>query len=310
MNTFNANTSPSTNGVSRFTRRVGLVAITTVLFGAGLSAPALSQESAPGSALAELGYPELHIVVTDAGFESPAEVQAGRTLIVLENQGAPDGPAKVTDINLLQLPEGHTLDDLNDAFATGEAPDWLNEIVSTGGFKVAAGETSYGVLDLTPGDWVLGAGDANPFVALTVTESGSDQLDQPDSPADIVIDIQDTSLGLPAELSSDSLVWHVTNNGSQPHEIMLVKTPELLTVEQVITILTLPEGEAPPPGVPDPATLVYPPDGMQTMSAGREIWVEMTLEPGYYVGLCVNADAETGAPHAALGEISIFTVIA
>ncbi|MGE3796524.1 MAG: hypothetical protein AB7G88_01680 [Thermomicrobiales bacterium] len=297
----------SSSSHSRLTRRIGPIVIFAVLLGAALSSPAHSQKLAPDAALAELGLPELRVVVTDTGFEAPAEAVAGRTLIVLENQGTPDGPAQVTDVNLLQLPAGHDLAELNDLFAggEGEAPEWLAEILSTGGFKVAAGETGYGVIDLAEGDWILGAGDTNAFVALTVTGNASDQ---PDPRADIEIDIQDTSLGLPAELRSDSMVWHLTNSGSQSHEIMLVQTPVLLTVEQVITILTLPEGEDVPAGVPDPATLIYPPDGLQTMSAGREIWIEMSLEPGFYVALCMNPDPRTGTPHAALGEISIFTV--
>lgn len=306
MNAYTVSSS-STGRIATFTPRIVLIFMIAMLSGAALSAPVSSQDAASDAALAGLGLPELHVVVTDAGFESPAEVPAGRTLIVLENQGSPGGPAQITDINLLQLPAPYNLDDLNDVFAggEGEAPDWLGEIESTGGFKAAAGETGYGVLDLTPGDWILGAGDTNPFVALTVSGLASDQ---PDPPADIDIDIQDTSLGFPAELASDSMVWHVTNSGTQQHEILLIKTQEPVTVEQITSSLTLPEGEAVPPGVPDPASLVYPPDGFQTMSAGREIWIEMALEPGYYVALCLNPDVESGAPHATLGELVIFTV--
>jgi hypothetical protein len=290
----------------------------TILFALTLgmaSTPSmLAQEASPaasGAGLADLGYPEFRIVVTDEGFEAPPEAAAGRTLIVLENRGTPNDPAQVTDINFLQLPEGVPVDELNALLAGEEStiPDWYGDIVSTGGFKVAAGQTGYGVIDLQPGEWVVGAGDTNPFVPLLVSgEAPSSPSAAVEPHADVVVEFAKFSFELPEQLSSDNLVWHVTNGGEQQHEIMLVKTPELLTVEQVVTLLTLPEGEAPPAGVPDPATLEFPPVGLQTMSTGMEIWAEIRLEPGFYVALCSVLDPESGTPHAALGEIRVFTV--
>ena len=160
--------------VSRYVSLTGL----TVLFVLGWlgtgTATMLAQDASPtstGSSLAELGYPEFRVVVTDEGFVAPSEAPAGRTLVVVENQGTPDGPAQVTDINFLQLPEGIAVDELNELFTSeeGALPDWYGDIVSTGGFKVAAGETGYGVIDLQPGEWAVGAGDTNPFVTLEVS---------------------------------------------------------------------------------------------------------------------------------------------
>jgi hypothetical protein len=287
-----------------------IVMITLVLVGTG-GPGILAQEasiSPSGDGLAALGLPEFRVVVDDLRFDAPDRASAGRTLIVVENQGTPSGAAGVTDINFLKLPDGVSLQELNEGIGSedGVLPDWYDDIVSTGGFKVPAGEIGFAVIDLQPGEWVVGAGDPNPFVPLTI--SGDSEVPSAEPRIDVEVDIVEFSLGLPDQLNSGNAIWHVMNSGTQPHEIMLVETPELLTVEQVVTILTLPEGEAPPPGIPHPDTLVFPPLGLQTMSAGQEIWVEMDLGPGFYVALCAVPDPESGAPHAALGEISVFSV--
>jgi hypothetical protein len=304
----------SFQSVFRHASYAGMKILFALTLGIAGTATILAQDASPtssGSGLAGLGYPELRIVVTDEGFEAPSEAPAGRTLVVLENQGTAGGPAQVTDINFLQLPEGVAVDELNALFTSddGAIPDWYGDIVSTGGFKVAAGETGYGVIDLVLGDWVVGAGDTNPFVALVVSgEAVASPSAAAEPDADVIVEFVEFSFEVPEQLSSATLVWHVTNSGTQPHEIMLVKLPELLTAEQVVTLLTLPEGEAPPAGLPDPATLEFVAAGAQTMSAGREIWFEMDLEPGFYAAFCPIPDPESGAPHGALGEIRVFTV--
>lgn len=269
----------------------------TALAAQGTPVPAAS------SALAGLGYPELRITVTDEGSEVPAEVPAGRILIALDNQSA-----GVSDVNILQLPDGVTLDEANAVFAGqgGEAPAWFAELDSAGGFNTAAGMTGYGVVDLEPGEWYIGVGDFNPYTLLTVTGETAATSDDP--PADLDLDIHEFTLGLPELLPAGPQVWHVANTGDQIHEIQLIRTPELLDAEQVITIMTLPEGGTPPAGVPALSDLEFVPEGAKTMSPDREIWIEMDLQPGSYVAICTNADTETGQPHALLGEIHIFTV--
>lgn len=290
----------------RLTPLLSIVLI--VITGSAALAAQGTPAPAPESVLANLGYPELRIVVTDAGSEVPAEVPAGRTLIVLDNQGSPDGPAAVSDVNILQLPEGVTLEEANAVFTgqSGEAPAWLADLDSAGGFNTAAGKTGYGVVDLEPGEWYIGVGDFNPYTLLTVTGEMAATGDDP--PADLDLDTHEFTLGLPEQLRPGPQVWHVMNSGEQLHEIQLIRTPELLTIEQILTIMTLPEGGTPPPGVPALSDLEFVPEGAKTMSPGREIWIEMDLQPGNYVAICSNADTETGQPHALLGEVSIFTV--
>jgi hypothetical protein len=115
-------------------------------------------------------------------------------------------------------------------------------------------------------------------------------------------------IDLPETLPAGPQVWHAANVGTQQHEMVLIRTPDVLTVDEVITLLTLPEGEDPPPGLPDPSTIEFLTDGLKTMSPGREIWVELMLAPGNYAAYCPNPDPETGQPHGLLGEIHVFSV--
>jgi hypothetical protein len=304
--------TPRSYGGSGALRGTTLAIALLVLVGGRLTAVAYdATPTATSSRLATLGYPELRLVATDEGAEAPREVAAGRYLVVLENRGAAGGPANETDVNFLQLPPGATLDELNSAIANEGAPipDWYGDIVSSGGFNVAAGQTGYGVVDLQSGEWVVGVGDTNPFTLLTVTENGSvTPVTISEPSADLTVELSDFAFDLPNQVPAGHQVWHATNVGDHPHEMVLVKTPELLTVEQVLTIVSLPEGGTPPPGVPDPASFEFVTAGLQTMSSGREIWVETELTPGYYVAVCFVLDPETGQPHALLGMVDIFTV--
>ena len=262
--------------------------------------------SATESRLASLGYPEYRIVATDDGPQFPETVVGGRLLIALENQSSAR-----SDVTFIQLPAGITLADLDAAFANPDAgaPDWFGDIVSTGGFNVDAGETGYGVLDLTPGEWLIGVGDTNPFVPLTVTGDAAEATtDGADPDADITLQLDAHAIDLPEQLPAGPQVWHGVNSSTDSHEVVLIKTPELLTPEQVIAAASLPEGTAPEPGEPDPATFEFVAAGLKTMSSGHEIWVELDLEPGYYVAICFSPDPATGQPHALLGELDIFTV--
>lgn len=291
----------------------------TLLIAAGIVSAtandsASAQVSTPLAAYAELAtvsYPELRLVATDNGFSSPSEVASGRYLVVLENDLTPSDDSAVTDVNLLQIPTGASIDELNDLIETGgtTAPAWFDEIVSLGGFNVDAGKTGYGVIDLPAGEWYIGVGDTNPYVPLTVTgntDATPSAIASP--PTDITLHLSDFAFDLPEHLPSGSQIWHTENVGTQQHELIIYKTDDLLTIDQVIAVLTLPEGEAPPPTVPDPSSFELLSTGLKTMSPGREIWTEFNLDPGFYVALCLNLDAATASPHAAHGMIDIFSV--
>lgn len=292
-----------------------LFALLAVVPAAPLTPRASAQDATPmvaDSSLASLGYPELRLVATDEGAEAPGEVAAGRTLVVLENRGTPEGPAAFSDVQFLRLPPGVTLDELNNALLGtegGPLPDWFGAVDQAGGVDVAAGQTGYAVLDLEPGDWYVGVGDTNPFTPLTVTgDPSATPATGADPVADVSVELRDFALDLPERIPSGRAVWHATNVGDQQHFIGLAATADLLTSEQVLALLTLPEGGTPPPGVPDPATVEVLQLEVRNVSPGREIWVELDLAPGSYAAFCALPDPATGQPHALLGEVDVFTV--
>src|SRR5215208_431894 len=73
---------------------------------------------AAGIVSATLGDPELRLVATDSGFSAPSELAAGRYLVVLENDLTPSEEGAVTDVNILQLPAGVSIDELNGLIET------------------------------------------------------------------------------------------------------------------------------------------------------------------------------------------------
>jgi hypothetical protein len=281
-----------------------------LLFGSFLGVSAFSGDLEPaGTKFANLGYPELHLVVDDLGFEAPETIASGRYLVVLENLGTPFGPAAVSDVNFLQLPDGTSIDELNAALAgeSGEVPAWFGEITSAGGFLAAAGETEYALIDFEAGEWYVGVGDANPYRSLTVTPAAVSGPGY-SQPAELDIAFNEHVLALPQIVESGRQVWHVANESDEMHEIVLVRTPRLLTVDEVIDVMSVPAGEEAPDGVLDPTLLQFPAAGVKPISGGRELWVELNLEPGDYVAICLIPDAASGAPHALSGSIAPFTV--
>jgi hypothetical protein len=44
------------------------------------------------------------------------------------------------------------------------------------------------------------------------------------------------------------------------------------------------------------------------LSAGRTAWLVVDLAPGSYLAACFVPDRDSGAPHAFLGMLDVFTV--
>jgi hypothetical protein len=102
----------------------------------------------------------------------------------------------------------------------------------------------------------------------------------------------------------------VENTGQQPHELLLARSSEPVTAEQVLAMLTSEgddEGATPVDGGPTFADLT-PAGGLGWLSPGQVAWTELDLQPGTYVALCFVFDPQTGMPHAMMGMVDVFTV--
>jgi hypothetical protein len=289
-----------------FALRIAAVALLSL----ALVGPAVAaQEATPpaaASSLAALGYPELRVRVTDTAIEATATVPAGLTLLTVENASKDD-----TGVFLIAPPPGMTMAEFRAIAEATPAPEeefpaWLYDAVLTGGPSVAAGGQGQVVIDLQPGDWAVASeGDQEPAM-LTVT-GGATPTAAAEPAAALAVELQEYAFSIPAQVAPGPQIWQLTNVGAQPHVLYMVRTPGPITLDQVMTLLQLPEDATPPPGVPNPEEFVDV-GGLTIISPGRTAWIALDLAPGNYVALCFIPDKETHAPHAALGMVSIFTV--
>lgn len=262
---------------------VSLLAVFAML-ATGVAAVA-AQDATPGATLSadELGLPELLVTATDTSFENlPSELEAGRYLVTFTNESSMD-----TGISFMQLPEGITAADLTggppgaDAtpgpgMASPEAegspaaeggeglpPAWYYETYIAGGPGAPAGETTQGIVDLTPGNYVAWADDpAAPQapVELTVTGDEGATPEAMDIQADVTVTEVKTDDGyafqVDGELATGPQVIEISNESDQPHFMLLLRSPGPITVDQLFQLLSLPEGATPPAGVPSPEEFV------------------------------------------------------
>jgi hypothetical protein len=301
-------------------RPIVLVVASLALLSTGL-VPVAAQDATPDgdSLLAGLGYPELTVTTDGTAVNAPAEVEAGRYRLVLQNDSALHG-----ELNLFQVPEGMTVDELEAAFAEGaeaEAPPPVfYDLVHNGGTFAEPDATGEVVLDLPPGDWVFnlrGSDDetgeeVDLFTVVTVTG----ELPTTEEPAVAAeVGLIDFDFEVPDGIAAGPQVWKVVNNGAQPHHLVLAQVPDGTTEEQVIELLNAFFG---PPATPETgATPVEPALGPDTfverfstgvLATGQANWIEVDLAPGTYAAICFVPDRETGLPHALMGMIEVITV--
>jgi hypothetical protein len=302
-------------------RLAHLFVVTVMLFGlvvAGVSA----QEATPAasdSLLAGLGYPEILVTSDGTSHDFPTEVEAGRYRIVLENTGDVE-----VDIEIVQLPEGVTPDDVNAAFAEAEEspvfvpPDFFYDMTWNGGVWAFPGETRDVVLDLAPGEWYAAfttydaeTGEEVDRSETMVTVTG--EMPELGEPEGIEIGMIEMDFVVPDTMEAGPQIWNVVNNGLQVHHLVLLGVPDGTTEDDVME-LAMSEG---PPASPEAgATPVEPALSFEEVtdewftlliSNGQFNLNEVDLEPGTYAMICFMPDP-SGTPHVMLGMIEIVVV--
>jgi hypothetical protein len=274
--------------------------------------PAAAHDATPeasGSLLAGMGYPELHITVNDDGFEVPARIDAGRTLIVYENSGQESRHSL-----LMQLPEGTDPEQAQEEIhaESEEPPEWLLSATFPGfAGETLPGETSMVVIDLAPGPHML----VDDFVAAFEVVAAAGETDAKpavtDEPAsDATVDLFEYGFMFPETVTPGRQVWEITNSGEKPHELLLAWSPEPVTAAQILELLTNEsedENATPVGGGPSFAE-IEPVGGMGWLSPGAVGWTEVELRPGTYIAMCFVFDDETGMLHVEQGMADVFTV--
>jgi len=285
-------------------------------------APAARAQAATSVATfpATLGLPELDITITDTGFSAPSEVAAGRVLLNVTNDATASQDS--AGANLALLPEGKTIEDLAAIFgpqmgtptSDEEAiPQWIYQATFAGGPEVPPGQSMQAVVDLTPGDWVLfndSPGAPQPPQPLTVTGSAASPTTMEEPQADVEVQLQEYAfIGLENPVPAGPHLWKFTNTGSQPHIMVLFRAPAGITMDEMMTLLQLPDDATPPPGFPyQESDFDFNQPGLGVLSPGQTSWLALDLAPGTYIAVCFVPDERTGAPHAVMGMVQIFTV--
>lgn len=290
-----------------------LAALAVVLSLFAATAAAITAQETPaatGGQLSELGYPEVVITATESGFEVPDEVAAGTVLLTLDNTAPfPNG------FSLIQLPEGVTLESLMppaDASPSAEEgaeqglPPALYDAIWAGGIFAGPGSTAQAVVTLTPGEWLVLTQELSgmPPVLNVTGEAG----EAPAAPEGAVnIELADYQVVLPEVMPAGPQFWNVTNTGTEPHEVFIMKTPERLTLEQAQALATMAPDAEPDPNLPNVEEFIEV-GGVAPISNGQSTMLEMNLEPGHYIAVCFIPAMDSGEPHAAKGMVTIFSV--
>jgi hypothetical protein len=270
----------------------------------------VAQEATPntsGSALAAPGYPELLVRVDDAAFELPeTTIMAGRTLVRLENVGEESWHGF-----MLRVPEGVTDEQVvADLGPEAEAPPlWLFE-ANYPGFpgETLPGQTSLALVDLSPGRYVVLSDTVQPFEVVGDVATPSATSEAEDPMVDGTVRLFDFNFEFPETVVAGRQLWAVTNTGEKPHELLLARSTEPVTAEQVMELMTSPSEEATPTGGGQSFADFEPVGGIGWLSPRVTAWTEVDLVPGTYVALCFVFDPETGMPHVAMGMVAVFTV--
>jgi hypothetical protein len=292
---------------------------------AGSVSIGLAQDASPGamgpSKLSQLGLPELQLTLVEGTIQAPAETAAGTYLVRIDNQL--QGPA---DIALIGLPEGVALEDAmmvlgpppapegtpaaeemaSPPAEEGPPPPLFFELIWAGGAFALPGVPAEAVVTLNPGQYVLGSDPESGLAPATLQVTGEAAAPAAIA-ADQSVELKDFQFVFPETVSAGNQIWAVTNTGDQPHHLLISKTPRRLTLEEVEVLLTLPEGQMPPEGFPNPAEF-QDVGGSAPISKDQSVTIELNLEPGAYIALCFMPDRETGMPHVVKGMVTIFEI--
>ena len=287
-------------------------ALVVVILALALAGPAriAAQDATPGAAsrsLETLGYPELLVRVDGDTFDLPATtIPAGRTLVRLENAGEESWHGF-----MLQVPEHVTGEQVvADLGPEAESPPpWLFEAFYPGfPGETLPGQTSVALVDLAPGRYAV-LGDTVQQIEVVGNPATPAATPEAAAPAAAgTVRLFDFNFEFPATLAPGRQIWEVTNTGEQPHELLLAWSPEPVTVEQVMQLMTGESEEATPTGGGPAFADFEPIGGIGWLSPGVTAWTEVDLESGTYVALCFVFDPETGQTHVAQGMVTVFTV--
>ena len=249
--------------------------------------------------------PTVTITAIDYGYLMPETiaVQAGLVDVALVNNGTQPHQAQVARLNP-GVTRAQVLDELVTKRRLAAA---FSLFTFMGGpDTISPGYGQETILTLSAGSYVLlcfvEGQDGIPHIDkgmihfFTVSPARSQKkLSQVDGD----VTMQDFHYRLPEVITqSRPLTLHVTNQGTEPHELNIVKLAQGKGVRDIAAFFQSPSG--PPP--------FEELGGLAALAPGDSGWIKIHLEPGAYSAFSFLVDQRTGKPQLALGMITQFTV--
>ncbi len=249
--------------------------------------------------------PTVSITAVDFGYIMPAEVnvQAGLVDIALVNNGSEAHQAQVARLN-----NGVTRRQVLDELVTKKNQTSAFSLLTFAGGPdtISPGYGQETILNLTSGQYVLlcfvvgqdGVSHINKGMIHFFTVS-SEQSQKTIPQTDGKIVMKDFSYDLPGVITqSHTLTLQVTNQGSESHELNIVKLAQGKSIQDITSFFQAPTG--PPP--------FEEMGGLAAIMPGGSAWVKVHLEPGDYAAYSFIPDEKTGKSQLSSGMITPFTV--
>lgn len=257
--------------------------------------------SVPGSAAVAAAIPHLVVKAHDFSFELPDTIEAGLVRVTLEDHGE-----EPHHVQFARLNDGVTFEQFVAELQKGPEGAAMTMITFPGGAAaVDPGMNTSVIIDFPPGNYVLlclvPSPDGVPHIAkgmvtpLTVLANAK-QYEAPAAQA--TVKLLDFSFALPSEIKAGKQLWQVVNEGTQPHEINLMKVAEGKTMDDIMAWMHEPTGAPPFSNV----------GGYNGIDPQKVGWMELDLTPGQYIAICHIPDPASGKPHDALGMVLPFIV--
>jgi hypothetical protein len=241
-------------------------------------------------------------VAHDYGFRGPDRIPAGLTTVRIVNQGQ-----DLHHIQFLKLLQGKSAPDFRAAVAAdpSQLPRWVQ--YAGGPNAHPAGSLASAMVNLTEGDYVIICWIPDkhgvPHVALGMQKAlsvrGGKPMKVSQPKSSVTIKQIDYQFVFSKRVEAGLQTIKVINQGTQPHELVVVKLEPGATVNDVIASFA-PGASGPPPG-----ELV---NGITGIEKGERMFFTGEFEPGRYGLICFAPDTVTGRPHFLHGMTSEFTV--
>jgi hypothetical protein len=241
-------------------------------------------------------------VAHDYGFTGPDRIPAGITTVQVINRGQ-----DLHQIQLIRLPQGKTAADFRTAVAAapGSFPAWAKFV--GGPNAVVPGGQSEATMNLVEGDYLLICiipnKDGVPHVALGMEKPlavrGGKISTVSEPKAALTITQADFRFVLSQPVTAGSHMIRVNNEGTQPHEVVLVKLVPGVSAKDFAAAAEQ-GGSGLPPGQPI--------GGVVGLERGDHAFFRARFEPGRYGLVCFFPDPVTGKPHFAQGMTVDFDV--